>query len=543
MKSKLHLILLLVGSAMAGSAMATESYDAIFTAHFAKDEPGANVLVMKNNEVIYQQAFGKADLGLDVDMGNNMLFPIGSISKQFTAVAILKLVEQEKINLDNAVSHYLPDFPDLSHTITIRHLLTHTSGLENYIARQEWRQHWRNDFSLKDMRQHYVHYPLKFAPGQQFDYSNSGYLLLAEIIEAVSGMSYADFVGKYLFEPASMPNSVQLDNFTVYKNMPRGYIPHGTGNRLADFVSMTHMVGPGSLASTVQDLSNWNKALFNGAIINESLLREALSSYQLNNNELSDYGFGWELKSIRGKSSYEHGGYMYGYFSAMLTVPDENILVVILTNSRKLDPRELAVKAAATAMKLPFPKADYIETSTDIAEQWVGVYRDENNIERTIGLLDNSLYIRRGNGQRWPLKLSRAGYLHYEQGLSYLALSDDGKTLELHQREGVSSRSVKLSSDVKPIVTQKLNQEHLSLIAGTYQLAESFNLTVFAEDGRIFIQGTGQNAGEVLAYSPLHLFAPHDNAEFVFAKDEHGGVSHLKLIQGGQEYLAPKINL
>ncbi|SEA85020.1 serine hydrolase [Alkalimonas amylolytica] len=533
-------ICLTVASISVPAITAEASYHDLFSAHFAADEPGAVVLVSRQGETLYRAAIGKADLSLAVALTDDMVFPIGSVSKQFTAVAILQLMEQGKLTLDDTIQQHLPDFPQLSHPITIRQLLSHTSGLENYIARHEWREHWRNDFTLSEMRQHYVHYPLKFAPDQHFDYSNSGYLVLAEIIEHLSGLSYGDYVTERLFAPAGMEQSYQLDNYTVIPGMPRGYIPHGSGYRLADFVSMTHMIGPGSLASTLDDLQRWDQALFSGQLITKESLQQALSSHTLSNGSATGYGLGWEVRSIRGRPSFEHGGYMYGYFSAVLTMPEQGIMVAILTNSRKTDPRELAVRAAAMALNEPFPQPELVALTSDMAEQWVGVYLDEHGVERTIGLFNDELYIRRGAGRMWPLQPSAAGYLHYDEGLSYLALTGDG-TLELHQREGVMSRSQRKTAQVAPLNTVSLTSAQLKALTGVYQLAETFALRVFTEDNRLFIQGTGQNAGEVFALSATHLIAITDAVEFEFELDAAGAVTALRLLQGGQTFRAPKI--
>ncbi|MEE4176402.1 MAG: serine hydrolase domain-containing protein, partial [Bacteroides sp.] len=286
MKTKnlnLFLLLLLLGFGAAAqrsgnrNAQLNRTLDELIEQRFQPNEPGGVALVAKGDEVIYEKAFGMANLELEVPMQTDMVFRIGSVTKQFTAVAILQLLEQGKLSLQDDITKFIPNYPTHGHTITIHQLLNHTSGIMSYTDNPEV-------FNLESMRKQlnpeglvdlFKNQPMNFAPGERFLYNNSGYILLGYIIEKVSEESYADYVRTQLFEPAGMEHSLYGDDKQILKNRAYGYQPIEDGYANADFLDMSLPYAAGSLMSTARDLFKWNQALKSGKILKPETLELA----------------------------------------------------------------------------------------------------------------------------------------------------------------------------------------------------------------------------------------------------------------------------
>ncbi len=257
--------------------------DALYNESYPADEPGVTVLLAKGGEVIYRKAFGMANLELDVPMHPEMVFEIGSITKQFTAISILMLMEEGKLSLDDEITDYIEDYPCHGHSITIHHLLTHTSGIRSYTSTPEIWEKARLDFKPSEIIDMFKNEPMDFAPGERFLYNNSGYFLLGYIIEKVSGMEYAEFIEKRIFEFLGMESSFYGSQSIIIPNRAYGYqkkegIFHNT-----DYLSLTTPYAAGAIMSTVDDLLIWNSALHNNKLVSAESLDLAFGNYKLNN--------------------------------------------------------------------------------------------------------------------------------------------------------------------------------------------------------------------------------------------------------------------
>ncbi|MGH9971179.1 MAG: serine hydrolase domain-containing protein, partial [Pyrinomonadaceae bacterium] len=208
-------IILLVGLSSPGMAQSAGASDRELTTAinealektFKPDEPGAAVIAVKDGKVIFRKGYGLANVELGVPVEPDMVFRLGSVTKQFTAVAILMLAEQNKLSLDDDITKFLPDYATKGHKITIEQLLTHTSGIKNYTSLPEWLSGWRKDMTVKEIIDLFKDQPMDFAPGERWSYSNSGYILLGAIIEKVSGQTYQEFIEKNIFTPLGMKHS------------------------------------------------------------------------------------------------------------------------------------------------------------------------------------------------------------------------------------------------------------------------------------------------------------------------------------------------
>ena len=252
---------------------------------FKADEPGGTVLVAKDGEVIYQKAFGKADLELDVDVTLNSKFGIASATKPFTAAAILKLVEEGKLSLKDDITKFIKDYPTHGHTITIEHLLTHTSGIHNYNDNfQEFMKIESIEYSRVEFIDVFKNKPMNFASGTNYRYNNSGYFLLGYIIEIVSGKSYGEYLDKEFFEPLGMKDTELNFSEKLIKNRANGYdLLSDKGYTNRQYSSNTFTASStGGIISTVRDLNLWYNALMNYKIISKETLEKSNDPIQIN---------------------------------------------------------------------------------------------------------------------------------------------------------------------------------------------------------------------------------------------------------------------
>jgi len=256
--------------------------DDLISKRLDKISPGCAILISRKGEIFYQKAFGTADLELNVPTQPNMVFRIGSITKQFTAVAILQLVEQGKISLTDSLQHFINGFPPKGHRITIENLLTQTSGITDYLNLEtNLPNPFRIDFSTKAIIDSLKSLPLEFVPNTKFAYSNSNYFLLGYIIEQVTGKSYQDYLKENLFIPLGMANTYYESPGEIISNRVSGYEKKDNTYRNSDFISMSLFYSAGALMANVEDLFRWNEALKSNKLIKKETLGKAFTPFKL----------------------------------------------------------------------------------------------------------------------------------------------------------------------------------------------------------------------------------------------------------------------
>lgn len=323
-------ILLLQGNAFANSAKLTSDIDNLLTEKFKANETGAVFLVSKDGIPIYRKAFGQSNLELEVAMKPENVFQIGSMTKQFTAVSMLILAEQGKLDIDDNVNKYLPDYPN-GKNITLHHLLTHTSGIKDYTKMKAIMGIAKKDHSPKELVDFFKNEPANSSPGEVFKYNNSGYALLGYIIEVVSGNTYEDFVETHIFAAAGMKDSRYANDREIIKNRAYGYHNRGQfSNRI--MVSLTLPYASGALMSTVDDMLKWQQALNQNSLVKPSTIKKAFTQHSLKNGKQLTYGYGWHLKDLAGVPIREHGGSVFGFKSMGVYIPSQDVYVVGLTN-------------------------------------------------------------------------------------------------------------------------------------------------------------------------------------------------------------------
>jgi CubicO group peptidase (beta-lactamase class C family) len=316
--------------------------------------PGGVFLIAKDGKPFYQKAFGKANLELNVDLTVENIFQIGSMTKQFTAVSILILEEQGKLNVANSISKFIPDYPG-GDKITIHHLLTHTSGIKDFTKLKALRDISNKDMTPKMMVDFFKNEPVDFIPGEKFDYNNSGYVLLGYIIELVSGETYEDFIKKHIFLKTGMNQSYYATDRQIVNKRASGYSKKESGYVNKTFISYSVPFSSGSLMSTINDMLKWQNALAQNLLLNAENMKKAFNKYKLNSAEEFTYGYGWHIKELDGTPTREHGGSIFGFKSMGVYIPSMDIYVIGFTNCDCLSPTQIARDIAALTLKVLKP--------------------------------------------------------------------------------------------------------------------------------------------------------------------------------------------
>lgn len=307
--------------------------DSILNKEFKPNEPGCAVLVSKKGQVIYKKAFGIADMELNVPNKPEMVFEIASMSKQFTGIAIMQLVEQGKIDLQDSITKYIPDYPYQGYIITIENLLTNTSGIKDFGVMEQLNPTiWRVDYAPKDFIEFFKNEKMDFAPGTKFNYSNSGFYILGYIIEKVSGMSYENYLEKNIFNPAGMTNSSFNHTNRIVKNRVKGYGKGENGFENCEYVSPTIFYSAGGLLSTVDDFNKFYQALTSYKLLSKKSLEQAWTSYTLQNGEKTGYGYGIQVRKLDGYQTISHAGGGVGFYTQQWYFPEYNVHFIMYTN-------------------------------------------------------------------------------------------------------------------------------------------------------------------------------------------------------------------
>ncbi|MFI1745756.1 serine hydrolase domain-containing protein [Thalassobellus sediminis] len=322
--------------------------DSLLQKKYPPNTPGATFLISKKGNIIYKKAFGLSNLELNLPMHTENVFEIGSMTKQFTAISILILVEKGKLNLNDEITKFIPDYPTNGHKITVHHLLTHTSGIKNFTSTKGLNAISKQDLKPLELIDFFKNEPIDFIPGEKFKYNNSGYIILGYIIEKITGHSYSDFIEEQIFKKSGMTSSQYASHRNVIQNRASGY--HNKGGYINNRqISYTLPYASGSLMSTVNDMFKWQEALKNNLLINKETTKKVFTNYTLNNGEYINYGYGWHIKSINNNRIFEHGGSIFGFKAMGVYLPDLDIYVIGLNNCDCNSPTKITRKIAELA--------------------------------------------------------------------------------------------------------------------------------------------------------------------------------------------------
>ena len=548
----LFLPCLLAGSLEAGQQTSVPAVDAIFSAYDRPGTPGCALGVIRDSEFIYRRGYGLANLEYDLPLGPQSVFRIGSTSKQFTATAIALLAEDGKIALDDPVRHYFPEFPGWADAMTVSQLIHHTSGIRDYLelaslAGKVDDADYYSDAWVLDLlaRQRETNFP----PGDQYLYSNSGYLLLAHIVQRVSGQSLRKFAGERIFEPLGMRNThFHDDHNEIVPRRATGYAPMGdNGYRIS--TTTLDIVGDGSVFTTIDDLLLWDRNFYDNRLGRggPGLITTLTTPGTLNSGASLDYAFGLRVEDFHGLPMIAHGGAFVGYRAEMLRLPQQKLSIAVLCNRSDAEPTQLARQVAMHYLQLE-PAAAGVDAvqpgpvepttlSEEALREYVGDFWEETEAFSGKTVVEEgklwAVHPPTGRSQLVPVGPDRFRMIG-APGELYLTFEREESGIT-----GVSqTTNGKASGQFRRFSRRQATAKELSAYAGDYfspELDVGYRLSQSGD--RLMLEIP--NAAEV-ELTPMfgETFESPDYGSFIFERAEDGVPSGFRLQSGRVKNLA-----
>ena len=365
-----------------------EKVDEYMNAATRIDGFSGTILVARDGKPIVSKGYGLANIELNVPNKPENIFRLGSVTKQFTAMAVMMLQERGKLSVSDPICKYFTDCPEAWKPITIRNLLTHTSGITNYTEFPDFAKTAILPTPTTDMIVRLEKAPLEFAPGEKFAYSNSGYFLLGTVIEKASGKPYADFLQENIFTPLGMKQTGYDDPLRIIMNRAAGYQKQAGKVLNAPYMDMSVPYAAGSLYSTTSDLLIWDQALYTEKLVSKKSLDEMFTPFK------SGYGYGWGIGKRFEHRQISHGGGIYGFATEISRFPDDRVAVIVLSNFQGAPAGNIANNLAAivfgAAYELPKERKE-ITLDPKVLGKYVGEYQIGTNIVIAISLEDGKL--------------------------------------------------------------------------------------------------------------------------------------------------------
>ncbi|MEO0556986.1 MAG: serine hydrolase [Bacteroidota bacterium] len=545
----------------------SEQIDAYLTASSDYGLFNGTVLVADGGEVIYEKGFGHADMTWDIPNTPETRFRIASLTKQFTAALVLRLVEAGRLDLDAPISTYLPDYPAAqAENVTLHHLLSHTGGVPEHTSRPDLNEIMRQNYEPIDFLAFFAEEPLDFEPGSQFAYSNSGYYLLGVIIETVTGRSYASALQEVLLDPLGL-DATTYDPFPeIAPQMAHGYMPSGLNYVNAPYLDTSVPYAAGMLISTARDLFTWTEALHGGEVFDNA---ETLT--RMTTPVLDDYAYGLGVSTLPfagGVRAIAHSGGIPGFSTMLIHFPEDDRTVVVLDNTQgSAGSHARSLAGLLYGQPVPPPRqpvgravAERIESEgLDAA---VAFYRslragDASGYSMAEDELNALGYAYLGRGEIETavriFELNVEAYPdafnpHDSLGEAYLAAGDTERGIASYQRSlelnpaNDNARGVleRLGADAT-VETVEVPVETLDRYVGDYALQPSFIISVSRDGSTLYAEATGQPQVELVPSSQTQFYVTEVEAQITFVVEGDGPAPSLILNQGGQTLPAPRV--
>lgn len=520
------------------------------------------ILVSKNNEVIYRKAFGYANLETNEELNPESAFYLASVSKQFTTMAVMILKEQNQLTYEDKLSDYFPEFPHYADEVTIRHMMTHTSGIPDHYGLDAYKPDLKNSDVLELLVKQDT---LDFKPGDKYSYSNGGYVLLSMIVEKASGIPFHKFMETNIFEPLEMESTLVFDESKpTVKNRAIGYNSAGD---LDDYEILT--TGAGGMYSTVDDLFLWDQALYTEKLTSQATLNEAFKTTRLNDGEYSDYGFGWGVNEE--ENTVQHSGGLNGYRTFLKRYLERNDSYMLLTNNGDAiamggindainnilsgSPYELPKVPISNKLSSLLKTTDFETAASQVKEllaqepktyqnDELGVnslgysYLNDDDTDMAIAIFGLNIELTPASSNVWD----SMGEALLKQGDTAASIANYKESILLNPNNtNAVSLLVDLGEDEQDLIPYvTVSQEVLESYVGDYELEPDFILTILHEDSQLFVFPTGQSKFELFAVSKTRFYLKVVNAQVTFNEDDSGKISSLTLHQGGDQE-APKV--
>lgn len=545
------LLTLLAGTAQAGqpptpAAMAAYAEQLLDAQKVPRDGPGVTLLVARGEQLLYKGARGMASVELGVPLQPDQLMRIGSVTKQFSAAALLKLVDDGKARLADPLSKYLPGYPG-GDGITLLQLLNHTSGIKSYTGIAGYMANpVKRDLGTAELVKEFQDQPVDFAPGEKWAYNNSGYVLVGAVVEAITGKPWHQAVDDLLLKPAQVPGVHFEAADQLFQGLARGYtLNDQRAVAPARLLSMTQPHAAGALIANTESLWRWNQALHGGKLLAPATYQRMITPEGA--ARASRYGLGIAASTLRGQPLLLHSGGIFGFVSMLNYQPASQTTVVILRNSDgpgfALD--TVSRKLAAFAIGEPFAEAQPVAVPPDQLTAAEGVYTQDGDT-RTLRVKDGALTHQRsggGIGALTPLGADRFGF---PNSLTELMLERgaDGRVVAvrlLPNGEAAEAERWVRSGDL-PVDAPALalTPAQIDALVGEYS-APQFSIRVFvdAATGRLQGQAPRQPPFDLRAVTPRQLQVVQIDAQLDFA-GESGKAASVRLTQGRTQIVMPR---
>jgi CubicO group peptidase (beta-lactamase class C family) len=502
----------------------TDKVDRLFTQWDKHDSPGCALAIIQNGEIIYKRGYGMANLEYDIPISPSSIFDIGSNSKQFTAMCIVLLARQNLLTLDDELQKYIPEIPQYSHPITLRHLSCHTSGIRDYLNLMDMsgmigENHYLNDEIITLIARQQS---LNFHPGIEQLYSNTGYFLLGEIVKRVSGKSLRLFAQEHIFAPLGMKNTHFHDNFRdIVKNRADAYEPKEDGG-FQTALSWLDCCGDGQIYTTVEDLLLWDRNFYHNILgsYGQNLIEEIMTAGKLDNGEIVSGAFGLQIGDRGGLKTVSHGGSWMGYQSQFIRFPDSQFSVICLANLGTFNPTKLAFEVADIYLEQAYtesipkliPRAKSIDLPLADLQLRTGVYHNPTT---------NSI---------WDLEIKDEKLMAKVAGMYFQLAPIDSNNfqsvdnqidcdIEFPDDRTQMLVKVNANKDIKIFTCQKMlgsTSQGLADYIGTYYSAEldcSYSLTL--SEGKIYLKCKGNIPFALKSIGEDLFFIESDRFEFI----------------------------
>jgi len=538
--------------ATAQSDALSRSIDTVLSSAYPADQPGAAVIVVKDGATVFRKAYGMANLELNVPLQPDHVFALASLSKPFTATAILKLAEEGKLKLEDDIARFLPMYPTHGHRITIEHLLTHTSGLSALSETSDFRAASSQDSPLVDVLDDWIKdLPPDFAPGERWAYSNWGYNLLGAIVEKASGMSYSAYLDERVFKPAGLKQTTYNDRRRIIPNRVTGY--DQIGDQVVNLAPIRYRVflpgGAASIVSTVDDLARWNAALDSGRMLSPASLTRMFTSARLKSGEDTHYGYGWDLGAYAGKRVQEHAGGTFGFLSYMVRIPDERVVVAILTNRSFATPpiQATAHRIAALAIGAPIPEPPPAAVTAADLDKITGSYRGPDVGAFTVTREGTSAFVQTGTFGKLPLIPTGPLSFRTDTVLWTWTFELDAKGVRAARArvrewkiDDVAERFEPTRAKPRPVIA--LANARLDACAGEYESLNGVIVTIARAGAHLVVTPLGQTGTDIFPVSSTEFTTKDGATTYRFVAAANGQIArYLRSTNGGSWVPARRI--